>query len=155
MLFIFNSCLHQHAPSLPSTSHSSPTFCLCPTEQLENGPHAPVYQLLNLFAYGTYCDYKGIFSTTAPKISKKPLLLLLVVLLFLFVWGCLRLSRTLNEPLKLAHLRRCRVESDLPLIVLAAQMRNGLIFNLLSAQCIRRSGALIVSHIYAEHQPVT
>jgi hypothetical protein len=31
----------------------------CPP-QLENGPHAPVYQLLNLFAYGTYCDYKGI-----------------------------------------------------------------------------------------------
>uniref|UniRef100_A0A3Q3F4F6 COP9 constitutive photomorphogenic homolog subunit 7A n=1 Tax=Labrus bergylta TaxID=56723 RepID=A0A3Q3F4F6_9LABR len=26
--------------------------------ELENGPHAPVYQLLNLFAYGTYCDYK-------------------------------------------------------------------------------------------------
>ncbi|KAI3361156.1 hypothetical protein L3Q82_013360, partial [Scortum barcoo] len=25
---------------------------------LENGPHASVYQLLNLFAYGTYCDYK-------------------------------------------------------------------------------------------------
>lgn len=36
----------------------------CPRKpQLENGPHAPVYQLLNLFAYGTYCDYKGIFST--------------------------------------------------------------------------------------------
>jgi hypothetical protein len=27
--------------------------------KLETGPHAPVYQLLNLFAYGTYCDYKG------------------------------------------------------------------------------------------------
>lgn len=27
--------------------------------QLETGPHAPVYQLLNLFAYGTYSDYKG------------------------------------------------------------------------------------------------
>uniref|UniRef100_A0A4W5LAN1 PCI domain-containing protein n=1 Tax=Hucho hucho TaxID=62062 RepID=A0A4W5LAN1_9TELE len=26
--------------------------------ELETGPHAPVYQLLNLFAYGTYCDYK-------------------------------------------------------------------------------------------------
>ncbi|XP_006642463.1 COP9 signalosome complex subunit 7a [Lepisosteus oculatus] len=26
--------------------------------ELESGPHAPVYQLLNLFAYGTYCDYK-------------------------------------------------------------------------------------------------
>uniref|UniRef100_A0A3B3C4I0 COP9 signalosome subunit 7B n=1 Tax=Oryzias melastigma TaxID=30732 RepID=A0A3B3C4I0_ORYME len=26
--------------------------------KLENGPHAPVYHLLNLFAYGTYCDYK-------------------------------------------------------------------------------------------------
>uniref|UniRef100_A0A673W0M6 COP9 constitutive photomorphogenic homolog subunit 7A n=1 Tax=Salmo trutta TaxID=8032 RepID=A0A673W0M6_SALTR len=26
--------------------------------KLETGPHAPVYQLLNLFAYGTYCDYK-------------------------------------------------------------------------------------------------
>lgn len=32
-----------------------------PCKQLENGPHAPMYQLLNLFAYGTYCDYKGIF----------------------------------------------------------------------------------------------
>nr|XP_033959025.1 COP9 signalosome complex subunit 7a [Pseudochaenichthys georgianus] len=28
--------------------------------EMENGPHAPMYQLLNLFAYGTYCDYKGI-----------------------------------------------------------------------------------------------
>lgn len=26
--------------------------------ELETGPHAPVYQLLNLFAYGTYSDYK-------------------------------------------------------------------------------------------------
>ncbi|XP_034001650.1 COP9 signalosome complex subunit 7a, partial [Trematomus bernacchii] len=26
--------------------------------EMENGPHAPMYQLLNLFAYGTYCDYK-------------------------------------------------------------------------------------------------
>ncbi|XP_038850075.1 COP9 signalosome complex subunit 7b-like isoform X2 [Salvelinus namaycush] len=26
--------------------------------ELETGPHAPVFQLLNLFAYGTYCDYK-------------------------------------------------------------------------------------------------
>ncbi|XP_061919831.1 COP9 signalosome complex subunit 7a isoform X2 [Entelurus aequoreus] len=26
--------------------------------ELENSPHAPMYQLLNLFAYGTYCDYK-------------------------------------------------------------------------------------------------
>lgn len=57
--------------SLSSTLHISialpppfslSTFCLS-NPQLENGPHAPVYQLLNLFAYGTYCDYKGIFIT--------------------------------------------------------------------------------------------
>lgn len=67
------------------------------------------------------------------------------------------LCRTLNEPLKPAHLRRCGLGSDLPLIVLAAQMRklaNLLSFNLLPVQCIRKSGALIVPNIYAEHQPV-
>lgn len=43
---------------------SATSFFLSPhlpsTPQMENGPHAPMYQLLNLFAYGTYCDYKGI-----------------------------------------------------------------------------------------------
>lgn len=42
-----------------------------PCKQLENGPHAPVYQLLNLFAYGTYCDYKGIFiGSTEHSVNK-------------------------------------------------------------------------------------
>lgn len=30
----------------------------CP--QLATGSHAPVFQLLNVFAYGTYKDYKGM-----------------------------------------------------------------------------------------------
>ena len=28
--------------------------------QLDSGPHSSYYNLLNLFAYGTYNDYKGI-----------------------------------------------------------------------------------------------
>lgn len=42
-------------------------FHLLSKPQLENGPHAPVYQLLNLFAYGTYCDYKGIAAAAQCK----------------------------------------------------------------------------------------
>ncbi|XP_033896403.1 COP9 signalosome complex subunit 7a isoform X2 [Acipenser ruthenus] len=36
--------------------------------ELESGPHASVYQLLNLFAYGTYCDYKENASSL-PELS--------------------------------------------------------------------------------------
>lgn len=54
MVPIFTSRANHHVLSF-SLSFS--------TQQMENGPHAPMYQLLNLFAYGTYCDYKGIFST--------------------------------------------------------------------------------------------
>ncbi|XP_028665748.1 COP9 signalosome complex subunit 7a [Erpetoichthys calabaricus] len=37
--------------------------------ELESGPHAPVYQLLNLFAYGTYCDYRENASSL-PELSE-------------------------------------------------------------------------------------
>lgn len=62
---------HQHQPRSPVEGVFiinpvfSIIFSVVPLTQLENGPHAPVYQLLNLFAYGTYCDYKGIFSGSA------------------------------------------------------------------------------------------
>ncbi|MBN3299687.1 CSN7A protein, partial [Amia calva] len=36
--------------------------------ELESGPHAPVYQLLNLFAYGTYSDYKEN-AATLPELT--------------------------------------------------------------------------------------
>uniref|UniRef100_A0A3B5ARK0 COP9 signalosome subunit 7A n=1 Tax=Stegastes partitus TaxID=144197 RepID=A0A3B5ARK0_9TELE len=39
--------------------------------ELENGPHAPVYQLLNLFAYGTYCDYKASLPELTPAQRNK------------------------------------------------------------------------------------
>lgn len=50
--------LVQFIPCVPITSAMSFLPLILPP-QLENGPHAPVFQLLNLFAYGTYCDYKG------------------------------------------------------------------------------------------------
>ena len=35
---------------------------LCFKFQLSNGPSAPYINLLNVFAYGTYTDYKGKFT---------------------------------------------------------------------------------------------
>lgn len=50
--------------SRPYLSVFLPLSCL---DQLETGPHAPVYQLLNLFAYGTYSDYKGKHKNAKKK----------------------------------------------------------------------------------------
>lgn len=55
-------------PSLyPNLWLSSPSLVLMLSlsrSKLEASPHAPVYQLLNLFAYGTYSDYKGNHDNT-------------------------------------------------------------------------------------------
>ncbi|KAI4811683.1 hypothetical protein KUCAC02_014560 [Chaenocephalus aceratus] len=40
--------------------------------EMENGPHAPMYQLLNLFAYGTYCDYKALLCGALEELSELP-----------------------------------------------------------------------------------
>uniref|UniRef100_A0A672HI66 PCI domain-containing protein n=1 Tax=Salarias fasciatus TaxID=181472 RepID=A0A672HI66_SALFA len=63
LLSLSGSALAQAVSSLletPGLYVFSDILELPNVRELENGPHAPVYQLLNLFAYGTYCDYKGI-----------------------------------------------------------------------------------------------
>ncbi|XP_008429597.1 COP9 signalosome complex subunit 7a [Poecilia reticulata] len=61
LLSLSGSALAQAVSSLletPGLYVFSDILELPNVRELENGPHAPVYQLLNLFAYGTYCDYK-------------------------------------------------------------------------------------------------
>ncbi|KAM8847588.1 COP9 signalosome complex subunit 7a isoform 1-T1 [Synchiropus picturatus] len=61
LLTLSGSALAQAVSSLlesPGLYVFSDILELPNVKELENGPHAPVYQLLNLFAYGTYCDYK-------------------------------------------------------------------------------------------------
>ncbi|KAL7394298.1 hypothetical protein ABVT39_023752 [Epinephelus coioides] len=61
LLSLSGSALAQAVSSLletPGLYVFSDILELPNVRELENGPHAPMYQLLNLFAYGTYCDYK-------------------------------------------------------------------------------------------------
>ncbi|XP_036071993.1 COP9 signalosome complex subunit 7a isoform X1 [Oryzias melastigma] len=61
LLSLSGSALAQAVSSLletPGLYVFSDILELPNVRELENGPHAPVYHLLNLFAYGTYCDYK-------------------------------------------------------------------------------------------------
>uniref|UniRef100_A0A3B3ZJB2 PCI domain-containing protein n=1 Tax=Periophthalmus magnuspinnatus TaxID=409849 RepID=A0A3B3ZJB2_9GOBI len=62
LLSLSGSALAQAVSSLletPGLYVFSDILELPNVRELENGPHAPVYQLLHLFAYGTYCDYKA------------------------------------------------------------------------------------------------
>ncbi|XP_034030349.1 COP9 signalosome complex subunit 7a isoform X1 [Thalassophryne amazonica] len=61
LLSLSGSALAQAVSSLletPGLYVFSDILELPNVRELENSPHAPVYQLLSLFAYGTYCDYK-------------------------------------------------------------------------------------------------